>query len=265
MFHDDARELQTCGSSGLWCCNACIGWPPGSCSPLGCRGWPSCCQRRLDEEDEGERNLEVRILQDGQYQECAEMEDQDIQLIYEQGRFTFQAWNILQHAQLQCVEVVEVQASLPWIENFDHQDGTKFDDGTTSWTTTWTAGAAAPSSGIFEVQKGKLKYNSAGFEGVLETTIIDIAGQTPVNVSLDLYSVGTLEATGNLMDYVRLYAKVDGGSELLLGEKLGNQPVGTSITGSITAGSQLKVIIKAKVTSIDEFYYMDNLRVFKPV
>jgi len=208
--------------------------------------------------DEGERNLEARIL-NGDPQ-CAALEDVESKLIYEEGRFTFQAWNALQKAQFQCVELVEAQDSLPWIETFDHQDGTKSHDGSTFWTTSWTAGAAA--SGTWEVQNGALKFNSAGFEGVLQTTIINIAGQTPVAISLDLHSVassGALEATGDDMDYVRLYTKVDGGSKVLLGEILGDQ--GTSITGSITAGSELKVIVEAYVSSDAESYYLENLSI----
>ena len=74
----------------------------------------------MEEEEESGRNLEVRVLNGNEYREqCAEMEDEENHHIFEEGWFTFPALNVLQHARMQCVEVVEVQDSLPWIETFD--------------------------------------------------------------------------------------------------------------------------------------------------
>jgi len=263
----DAREL--CGTWGQQCCTFCQGFKWYECVPQ-CKNWsPGCCSRRLEEEEEeaGGKKFEVRVLESNVYQQCAEMEDQDSQLIYEQGRFTFQAWEVLQDAHFQCMEIVEVQDSLPWIETFDHQDGDKLDDGSISWTTSCTKGTTSCSSdnnGVFEVKNGELMVNGDETLGLLTTTTIDISGHDRVRVSLDMRSVGDLESGGDLRDYVELYAKVDNGPEDLLDKKYGAKESGMTLSKKINlddGSSELVVIIKAYVSSDSEYYFLDNLKV----
>ena len=138
---------------------------------------------------------------------------------------------------------------LPWIEQFSQANGTKTGVGATTWQ-------AIRSPGIMSVQNGKLVINGAGSVGVLTTGTIDISSG-PVKISLDLISQGALETN---QDYVRLYKKVNGGAEVLVGEKLGNQPA-TIITGNSITGSTLQLVIRSYVSAGDEFYYLDNLSV----
>jgi len=147
--------------------------------------------------------------------------------------------------------VVPRSGPFSWIEDFDSlSNGTQSNAGATAWSLTRTGG-------IFEVRDGALVLNDGGSEGVLTTDAIDISGAASVEVSLDVLSVGKLETT---QDYVKLYAKVDGSSEVLLGEKWGNQDPGAKLTSSVT-GNSLVLVIRAYVSYNDEFYIMDNLSV----
>ena len=274
----DAREL--CSFS-CKCCTVCAGFAKYNCWPYSsqCKGWdPNCCGRvcgrRLEEVDESGRNLEVRFLNGDEYEQCAAIDVEERQLIFENGRFTYQAWNIIQHAQLYCVEIVEIQDSLLWIEDFSLQDGAKYDDGATSWvtsctteTTSGTTSCAPENTGVFEVKDGELMLNGGETLGVLTTAAINISGHDKVEVSLDLYSQGDLEGGGDLRDYVELYVKVDNNEEELLQDKDGSQGSQTSpktISKKVNLeddSSKLVVIIKAFVSGNSKYYFLDNLRV----
>ena len=61
-------------------------------------------------------------------------------------------------------------------------------------------------------------------------------------------------------DYVRLYKVVDGGKEILVGEVEGEHSDVTTIKGS-AEGKRLVLVIRAKVSSEDEIYLIDNVKV----
>lgn len=148
-------------------------------------------------------------------------------------------------------------APLPWVETFDGlPDGAKTDNGPTAWTATRGAG-------LFEVKGGALMVNLGGTEGVLSTEAIGVANVAEVDVSLDLYT----EATGDGMeagDYVNLFVILDGGAETLLGGMTGLAPApGTTLAATVDTSSAttLQVVVRAKVSWIDEWYYLDTLSV----
>ena len=104
---------------------------------------------------------------------------------------------------------------VPWLEDFEGlPQGTTADSGPTLWTAMRNGG------GTLDIQNGALTINDDGPEGLFTTGVIDISG-SPVDVSLDLYSVGDLESSGTYQDYVKLFAKVDGGAEELIAERFG--------------------------------------------
>jgi hypothetical protein len=137
---------------------------------------------------------------------------------------------------------------LPWKEEFNFASGTSSDDGRTSWT-------AARSKGIFEVRDNALVINGKGNEGEFYTGEIDIA-EEPVDISLDVTTQGGVDNG----DYVRLYQRVDSGKEKLIGEIKGKQSNPTKIQGTAN-GNKLLLIIRAKVSSDDEIFAIDNLNV----
>jgi len=139
--------------------------------------------------------------------------------------------------------------TVPWIEDFSLSDGTASDDGPTSWT------SSRPDWTFFAVKKNEFAINGNGMEGVLTTSEIDIS-KGAVNISLDVRSGGSLESS----DYVKLFKIVDGGAEILIDSKTGNQITPTTIEGT-ASGTKLILKIKSKVSFSDEYYYMDNLSV----
>jgi len=140
----------------------------------------------------------------------------------------------------------QTQDRLPWIETFTLADQTTGDEARTTWT-------AERSTGIFEVRDSALFLNDKGEEAILRTGEIALAGQR-VAISLEVTPQGTDDR-----DYVRLYQIVDGGKEELIGAVKGKDKP-TTLTGT-AAGRQLTLLIRAKVTSEDEVFIMDNLKV----
>lgn len=158
------------------------------------------------------------------------------------------------------------QAATLYLEDFTLADGTTSDTGSSAWSGTNT------SSGTFAVSGGAFEVNNIGTatEGVWTSGNINISGETAVTASLGVRSAvssgGALESSGSSLDYVRMYYKVDGGSEVLFGEKLGainnNNATNTLVTsGVIPEGSNVQIVIRARTTASDEFYYFDNVQV----
>ncbi len=138
--------------------------------------------------------------------------------------------------------------SLPWKEEFNLPDKATTDEGRTSWT-------ATRSKGVFEVRDNALFVNQKGDEGTLRTGEIDIASG-PVNISLDVTSQGGVDDG----DHVKLYQIVDGGKEQLIGGIKGKDKMPAVISGT-ASGKKLVLIIRAKVSSEDEVFNIDNLSV----
>lgn len=140
----------------------------------------------------------------------------------------------------------QTQDTLPWIETFTLAQHTQRDDARTTWT-------ATRKSGIFEVRDNALFLNDKGDEAHFRTSEITLADQ-PVTISLDVTPQGTDDR-----DYVRLYRIVDGGKEKLIGEVKG-RATPTTLTSTVS-GSKLSLVIRARVSSEDEVFLMDNLTV----
>jgi len=150
-----------------------------------------------------------------------------------------------------------------WSEGFVLADGTIADTGATAWTVT----NSSP-HGTFGVISNEFKVNNITVNGVGIWTSepISIAGRTAVRVSVDVRSAGGLENDATEHgDYLRLYYTIDGGAEVLFAEKLGkinnNKTTDTSLWVNVPGGSSLRVIIRAKATATDEFYFFDNVQV----
>jgi hypothetical protein len=150
-----------------------------------------------------------------------------------------------------------------WTENFSLADSTAADAGTTSWTTQNTG------AGMFGVKTNEFKVSNIGAsaEGTWTSGIINISGKTNVAVSIDVRSGvasgGALENSGSSLDYIRLYYKINGGAEILFGERLGtinsNSSTPTNINIASLAGTNLQVVIRARTTASDEIYFFDNV------
>ncbi len=151
-----------------------------------------------------------------------------------------------------------------WVEDFSLPNGTTADSGATAWSSNVTYDHA-----VFGVYNNEFEVNNISINGLgtWASAPISIAGKTNVQVSAAVRSAGSLENDGSVhTDYIRFYYKVDGGAEVLfsdLGGIINNNSTTDSTvlsTGAIS-GSTVQIIIRAKATATDEFYYFDNVTV----
>lgn len=147
--------------------------------------------------------------------------------------------------------------AIPWVEDFAGlADGDVEDTGSTSWT-------AVRNSGTFEIKNGALWVNGGGDEGELDSGDIDVSDVDGVEITTTIYSDGDLESSGQWVDYIKVFAHLDDGTQILVGEKVAEASSGTKITDfvNVTGINTLNVEIIAKVTAGSEHYYIQGISV----
>ncbi|MEZ4826640.1 MAG: T9SS type A sorting domain-containing protein [Bacteroidia bacterium] len=161
------------------------------------------------------------------------------------------------------IEAPDGTGTVPWTEDFaDQANGTTSDLGSSSWSVNT---GALGSSAVFSVQSQKFRAQYTQGEGVWMSEVINIS-EAPAKISVDIQGQGGLESTGTLRDYLRVYYKLDDGSEVLVAERFGRFNYGNpeTITLSGLTGTTLQIVIKAYNTGTDEIYLWDNVRVYSP-
>lgn len=93
-----------------------------------------------------------------------------------------------------------------------------------------------------------------------ESPTIDISTVSSVDITMDYIEEGELDASGDWLDFVKIYTSVDGGSNTLAKELYGASGFSTISIGNIS-GTTLKIIIEGHTTSSSETYIIDNLNV----
>lgn len=153
-----------------------------------------------------------------------------------------------------------------WQEDFTLPNGTTGDAGASAWTTTIN-----PSTTLFSVLNNEFRISNSTTtgEGVWSSAPIDISGKTNISISTQVRSSiinnAVMNTTGEYADYIRFYYKLNNGAEVLFNEKLGiinnhsTTPTPVSISG--LSGNSLQIIVRARATGNDEFYYFDNMQV----
>lgn len=141
-----------------------------------------------------------------------------------------------------------------WTETFEYANGTT-EDTDDSDGVTWTA-SKVTSGGIFQVEDNELRVSDV--EGLFRTSAIDISGG-PVSISLDIEGEGGLDSSGEPIDWIRVYAIIDGNSQLI-SESLGVISAGT-ISASNLSGNSLVIEISTRTSVSSESYFFDNLSV----
>jgi hypothetical protein len=151
-------------------------------------------------------------------------------------------------------------AATLWLEDFDLPNGTTKDTGITSWS------AQETGSGTFAVKADEFRASCMGNhgEGIWTSGTINISGKGNVSIEANVRSKG-ISASGNCSDYLKFYYKIDGGAAVLFSEKSGsiNNNSGANTTVSVNSlnGASLKIIVKARASGSDDFYYFDNIKV----
>ena len=165
----------------------------------------------------------------------------------------------------QSVQVSAAAAASIWFEDFTLGNGTAVDNGSTSWSVT------APSGSVFSVQSNEFRVSNSTTtnQGVWTSGIIPISGKTNVSISAvvrsSIINNAVMNTDGEFMDYLRFYYKLNGGAEVLFNEKLGiinnHSTTNTPISIAGLSGTNLQIIVKARATGSDEFYYFDSVKV----
>lgn len=167
------------------------------------------------------------------------------------------------------VQVTSTIISTIWAANFTVPDGTtRIETGNYQWTATHTGTTATKFSPInYEFRAGNM---GAGKEGTFTTQPVNIAGKASVGIAVHVRSAvtsgGVFEAdTTSTGDYLKLYYKLDGGPEVLFAENIGainnNYENYTTVSTGPLSGSTVQIIIRARATESNEFYYFDNVTV----
>ncbi|WP_343692886.1 T9SS type A sorting domain-containing protein [Chitinophaga sp.] len=165
----------------------------------------------------------------------------------------------------QTVTVTAGSVATTWEENFTLSNGTTSDNGTTAWS------VAAPSGSMFSVNNNEFRISGIGTtgEGVWTSGSMTMTGKTGVTISGAVRSAVTggavMNDTGTYADYLRFYYKINGGTEVLFYEKTStinnHSTTNTTFSVSVPTGNTLQIVVRARATGTDEFYYFDNIKV----
>ena len=105
---------------------------------------------------------------------------------------------------------------------------------------------------------------SIGEAGLAQTLpSIDTSGAVTVLASVSLSAAGTLESSGDGMDTMQIYYKVDTNPEVLWKNITGADFLAQESI-SIPAGNQLTLRLEGRTSHAAEVYFLSNFQVFDP-
>ncbi len=156
-----------------------------------------------------------------------------------------------------------------WVEDFTGlPNGDRSDAGATAWTS--TKGSFNPIYWGVNTKDGNKVYrtrktgqNNEVSEVTWLSEVIDISNHTDVDISLDMLTNNTLEASGGGRDYMRAFYIVDGGAETefdVNGELYGSFLYAVAEQEDLN-GSALQIKVTFHTTGNGEYQYLDNVQV----
>lgn len=154
-----------------------------------------------------------------------------------------------------------VKEGFPWDEQFDLDDKTALDQGTTGWRMDTTQAGAKD---FYGVREQKLYFTISDKPVFWYSNKIDIAGKGMVGISLDIKEKGGMETDNHARDFLYAYYKVDGGALYPIHLQEGNLSADDTwyrFTVDSISGNFLEVIITGKTTAYQENFYVDNVLV----
>jgi hypothetical protein len=111
----------------------------------------------------------------------------------------------------------------------------------------------------FAANSHRIKAQTLGGEGVWYSRIFAVSGYTGFQVDAKISSEGALTST----EYVKVFYKLDGGPETLIGAYYGNFGTPT-VTSPALTGSTVQIVIRIyNFTTGNAEYYIENYDVFK--
>ena len=156
-----------------------------------------------------------------------------------------------------------------WVEDFTGlPNGDRSDAGSTAWTS--TKGSFNPiywgvntKSGNKVYRTRKTGQNNEVSEVTWLSEVIDISNHTDIDISLDMLTNNTLEASGGGRDYMRAFYIVDGGAETefdVNGELYGSFLYAVAEQEDLN-GSTLQIKVTFHTTGNGEYQFLDNVQV----
>lgn len=112
------------------------------------------------------------------------------------------------------------------------------------------------SVGYFETRQGRLLGRDLGGQAIWKSSVINIASQSSVSVSADLYGFGELDSDE---DYVRAYYKLNGGSEVLIGSIAGAPSAPVTVSAAGLSGNTIQIVIRTFNDIENERYTIENI------
>lgn len=147
-----------------------------------------------------------------------------------------------------------------WSEDFEgYSVGAQQGSGTPA---KWIISPTNGYSGFFEIRSSGgnefVEGNNMDQEGVLTTQSIDISGFTFIHLEVDVAESGNSENS----DYIRVYYKVDGGTETPYDLNWDNTGNFTSSTATADiSGNSVQIIVRVQNNSTNEYHIIDNILV----
>lgn len=136
------------------------------------------------------------------------------------------------------------------------EDFDSYSNGTTSGTNWSIIGSP---NGYFEIRNGAIEGNDLMTGMVWRTSVLDISGHDDVEISVDLNSAGNMMEND---DSIAVYYKLNGGAETLLSNGMHiNDFSSTTATATGLNGNTLQLIIRARNSTVNETYYIDNITI----
>ncbi|MDX2191008.1 MAG: T9SS type A sorting domain-containing protein, partial [Bacteroidota bacterium] len=147
--------------------------------------------------------------------------------------------------------------ALPWMEDFTLSNGTNVDNGSTKWSLVNTGMTA---TATFSVQSNQLTISDVDVEvkWLSEEITVSSAGSIKVSAKFNSNNAGNLDPD----DYLGLYYTINGGYEVLISNQFDDFASNlVAKTFTVSAGDKIRLIAKARNTSTNEIYYLDDVKV----
>src|ERR1044072_4623821 len=142
---------------------------------------------------------------------------------------------------------------------FQLPDGTTADNSNIGW---YLDASRVASSAYFAVKSNRLHAQELGGEGIWYSKVFSTAGYTGWQVAVKVSSEGDM----NSSEYVKIYYKINGGSEVLLDQRTGNFGTIDFISPQLN-GNNVQLAVKIynynNGGSQTSKYYIEEYRVFK--
>ena len=158
------------------------------------------------------------------------------------------------------IQQVSFGQTTVWSEDFEgYSNGTQQGSGSPAH---WTISPTSGYSGHFEVRSSGgdefIEGNNMDQEGVLTTESIDITSFPYIHLEVRVSESGNLESS----DYIRVYYKVNGGTETLFYTNGDNSDDFTSnIASADISGNSVQIIIRVRNNENAEYHRIESILV----